>query len=105
MKINDLSFTPPPMSARSGERAREQAPVDSFTPGDWARAAAKTIEPSDLRSAKAVARDKPVEGTQRSFWRWDFSVMPPGFKKIDSTCRAHLYIIRKIDRCHEPIIT
>jgi hypothetical protein len=56
---------------------------------------AGTIEPADLRAARAVAKEAPVEGTTRSFWRWDFSVMPPAFKKIDSTCRAagdHAYV-------------
>ena len=27
-------------------------------------------------------------GAQRTFWAWDFSVMPPAFRKVNATCRA-----------------
>ena len=39
--------------------------------------------------------EKPEAGSFRSFWLWDFSVMPPGFRKVRAKCMAvtdHCYI-------------
>ena len=41
------------------------------------------------RDGAPVHTPAPVAvGQQRTFWAWDFSVMPPGFRQVKSTCRA-----------------
>ena len=54
-------------------------------PGASARAAAARITAS--RNAPATGAAIAV-GQQRSFWAWDFSIMPPGFRTVTATCRA-----------------
>ena len=41
------------------------------------------------------SRPQPQLGTTKDFWLWDFSVMPPGFRKVKAKCLAvteHSYI-------------
>ena len=56
---------------------------------------ARPIRFEPAKSADPVRGDAPEEptpspqvGDKRDFWTWDMSVMPPGQKRVTSTCRA-----------------
>ncbi|MDQ7826619.1 MAG: hypothetical protein RDV48_27700 [Candidatus Eremiobacteraeota bacterium] len=59
----------------------------TLTPREYIDTAQKTIDPKDVRKARKASGPPPREGTKKSFWRWNFAQMPPGFKKIDATCQ------------------
>ena len=44
-----------------------------------------------VQPTRAIAKARSPEvvvGQQRTFWAWDFAVMPPGFRRVTATCRA-----------------
>ncbi|MBM3462667.1 MAG: hypothetical protein FJX76_11250 [Armatimonadetes bacterium] len=65
-----ISLPRPPAGAFAG-RANDAAPRDEFVPGP-----------------RAVEEPPPAEGATRTFWTWDFSVMPPGAKAVTATLRS-----------------
>lgn len=67
---------------------KEKKPENPLDPAGYIENLKKTIRPEDIKRRSVSTGASPTEGTTRSFWRWDFAAMPPGFKKIDATCRA-----------------
>lgn len=46
-------------------------------------------KPGHAKATAPVHRPAPVVvGQTRTFWAWDFAVMPPGFRRVQATCRA-----------------
>jgi hypothetical protein len=57
-------------------------------PRDYLQSLRHSIKAEDLKKGWKPSEPAPKEETKKSFWRWDFEAMPPGFKRIDATCRA-----------------
>lgn len=49
----------------------------------------KKADKSKIKKTKYLTITEPHKvGDKKEFWTWDLGVMPPGFKKINTTCRA-----------------
>ena len=49
----------------------------------------KKADKSKIQQAKRLAITQTHKvGAKKDFWVWDLGVMPPGFKKINTTCRS-----------------
>lgn len=49
----------------------------------------KKTDKSKIKKAKHLTITQPHKvGDKKDFWVWDLAVMPPGFKKINTTCRS-----------------
>jgi hypothetical protein len=57
-------------------------------PRDYIESLRHSIKAEDIRKSHRRSGPATKEGTKKTFFRWDFEAMPPGFKKIDATCRA-----------------
>ena len=78
MKINVTPRLCAPTTTTLQFRAKDEietgGPIDQFRPTE------ATPPPAEPEPAQP--------GDKREFWTWDMSVMPPGTKRITSTCRA-----------------
>lgn len=69
--------------------ATESLPsTPSSAVGDGVSPKTNALQAPRTSSASAVTAEPPTVGTQRDFWTWDFSVMPPAPKRIHTTLRA-----------------